>query len=234
MEVRADWDAFGQRQTDSGNVHFDRVHLPEALVLQAPGQTPTPQATLRSQVAQLIMANLYLGIGQGAFDVARTYTREQSRAWFASGVDTAAGDDPLIQHRYGQLWLLLRPAELLADHAAGAVDRAFDKGALMTARERGEVAVAVAEAKSWRTGPASRSAARCSSSPAPAPPRRVWLRPFLAQRAGPYPARPDRLQAARPGPLCAQWRPARTHRVLLIMNAPSPNAIQAVDPYRRR
>ena len=114
--------------------------------LQAPGQAPTPQSTLRSQVAQLIMANLYLGIGQGAFEAARTYTREQSRAWFASGVDAAA-DDPFIQHRYGELWLLLRPAEVLADQAAQALDRAFARGALLTARERGDVAVAVAEAK---------------------------------------------------------------------------------------
>ena len=146
VRVQPDWDAFGQRQTDSGNVHFDQVHLPADLVLQAPNQSPTPQATLRSQVAQLIMANLYLGIGQGAFELARTYTREQSRAWFASGVDAAA-QDPLIQHRYGQLWLLLRPAEVLADVAAQAIDKAFAKGALLSARERGEVAVAVAEAK---------------------------------------------------------------------------------------
>jgi alkylation response protein AidB-like acyl-CoA dehydrogenase len=146
VQVDADWDAFGQRQTDSGNVHFAQVHLPADLVLQAPGQAPTAQATLRSQVAQLIMANLYLGIGQGAFATACTYTREQSRPWFASGV-AAAVDDPFIQHRYGELWLLLRPAEVLADVAAHAIDRAFDKGALLCAQERGEVAVAVAEAK---------------------------------------------------------------------------------------
>ncbi|SHH62320.1 acyl-CoA dehydrogenase family protein [Massilia sp. CF038] len=146
ITVQADWDAFGQRQTDSGNVHFDQVTLRASLVLQQPGQTPTPQATLRSQIAQLIMANLYLGIGQGAFAISRQYTCEQSRAWFASGVETAA-DDPFVQHRYGDLWLLLRPAEVLADQAALALDAAFAKGALLTARERGEVAVAVAEAK---------------------------------------------------------------------------------------
>jgi len=146
ITVHADWDAFGQRQTDSGNVHFDQVILRAGLVLQQPGQTPTPQATLRSQVAQLIMANLYLGIGQGAFDVARRYTREQSRPWFAAGVEKAT-DDPLLQHRYGDLWLLLRPADVLADHAAQLLDDALAKGALLSARERGEVAVAVAEAK---------------------------------------------------------------------------------------
>jgi alkylation response protein AidB-like acyl-CoA dehydrogenase len=58
-----------------------------------------------------------------------------------------ASDDPLIQHRYGQLWLLLRPAELAANHAARELDHAFRKGALLSAQERGEVAVAVAEAK---------------------------------------------------------------------------------------
>jgi alkylation response protein AidB-like acyl-CoA dehydrogenase len=122
VAVQADWDAFGQRQTDSGNVHFTNVHLTVENVLQVPAQAPTAQATLRSQVAQLIMANLYLGIGQGAFEAARAFTRTQSRAWFDSGV-AAAADDPLIQHRYGQLWLLLRPAELAADHAARASQR---------------------------------------------------------------------------------------------------------------
>jgi alkylation response protein AidB-like acyl-CoA dehydrogenase len=146
VDVQADWDAFGQRQTDSGNVHFTHVHLAAADVLQAPGQVPTAQATLRSQVAQLIMTNLYLGIGQGAFEAARAYTRTQSRAWASSGV-AAAADDPLIQHRYGQLWLLLRPAELAADHAARELDAAYRKGAALTAQERGLVAVAVAEAK---------------------------------------------------------------------------------------
>jgi alkylation response protein AidB-like acyl-CoA dehydrogenase len=146
ITVQADWDAFGQRQTDSGNVRFDGVHLPASLVLQQPGQAPTPQASLRSQLAQLIMANLYLGIGQGAFDTARAYTVNEARAWFASGAERAA-DDPLVQHRYGGLWLLLRPAELAADSAALVLDQAFDRGAALTAEQRGAVAVAVAEAK---------------------------------------------------------------------------------------
>jgi alkylation response protein AidB-like acyl-CoA dehydrogenase len=146
VEVQADWDAFGQRQTDSGNVHFTQVPLPSTQVLQAPGHAPTPQATLRSQVAQLIMANLYLGIGEGAFEAARAYTVDEARPWFASGVAAAAAD-PLIQHRYGQLWLKLRPAAVLADHAAQELERLFRLGAAVTARQRGELAIAVAEAK---------------------------------------------------------------------------------------
>ena len=146
VTVQADWDAFGQRQTDSGNVHFQAVALPRELVLQAPAQAATPQATVRSQIAQLIMTNLYLGIAEGAFEAARQYTDAQAKAWFASGVAKAT-DDPLIQHRYGQLWLLLRPAQVLADGAAQELEKVFRKGALVTARERGLLAVAVAEAK---------------------------------------------------------------------------------------
>jgi alkylation response protein AidB-like acyl-CoA dehydrogenase len=146
ISVKADWDAFGQKQTDSGNVHFENVFLPTDLVLQAPATLPTAQATLRSQVAQLIMTNLYLGIGLGAFDAARQYTQEQARAWFAAGVDKAT-DDPFIQHRYGELWLLLRPAVALADQAAASLEKAFRQGPLVTAETRGELAIAVAEAK---------------------------------------------------------------------------------------
>lgn len=146
ITVQPDWDAFGQRQTDSGNVHFDQVALPADLVLQAPAQAATAQATVRSQIAQLIMTNLYLGIAEGAFEAARSYTSEQAKAWFASGVAEAA-DDPLVQHRYGQLWLLLRPAQVLADVAAQELDTVYRKGPLITAHERGLLAVAVAEAK---------------------------------------------------------------------------------------
>ena len=146
IQIQSDWDAFGQRQTDSGNVYFSQVFLPDHLVLQAPGQTPTPQATVRSQVAQLIMTNLYLGIGLGAFDAARHYTKEHAKPWFASCVEQSS-DDPFIQRRYAELWLLLRPAIALADSAGRELNRVFEKGALITKEDRGNLAVSVAEAK---------------------------------------------------------------------------------------
>ena len=144
--VHADWDAFGQKQTDSGTVGFDHVLLAHDDVLQAPGVVATARATLRSQVAQLIMANLYLGIAQGALDEARRYSVEEARPWFLSGVPSSV-EDPYVQHRYGELWLLARPAEVLADAAAETLQHALDRGDALTAAERGHVAIAVAEAK---------------------------------------------------------------------------------------
>ncbi|HWH80654.1 MAG TPA: acyl-CoA dehydrogenase family protein [Burkholderiaceae bacterium] len=146
VRVNPDWDAFGQRQTDSGTVSFDQVLLAEHEIFQPPGSVPTPRATLRSQLAQLHQANLFAGIAQGAFDAAVGYSRDSARPWFASGVERSS-DDPFIQHRYGELRLLLRPAQALADAAALQFDAAFRRGAALTAHERGEVAIAVAEAK---------------------------------------------------------------------------------------
>ena len=146
VRVNADWDAFGQRQSDSGTVEFEQVLLARHEVLQSPGSVPTPQATLRSQIAQLHQANLYVGIAQGAFEAAVGYSREQARPWIASGVERST-DDPFIQHRYGELRLLLRPAQVLADAAALQLDAALGRGAELTVHERGEVAIVVAEAK---------------------------------------------------------------------------------------
>jgi alkylation response protein AidB-like acyl-CoA dehydrogenase len=146
VAVQADWDAFGQRQTDSGNVHFTNVLLPEEDVLQPPGKPPSAQATLRSQVAQLVLVNLYLGLAEGALESARAYLHDEARPWIASGA-AAAVDDPFIQHRFGQFHLLVRPAQVLADEAGRKLDAAWRRGAGLDAAGRGEVAVAVAEAK---------------------------------------------------------------------------------------
>ncbi len=146
VRVRADWDAFGQKQTDSGTVEFERVAIAHDDVLVGPGATHTPRMTLRPLISQLIMANLYLGIAIGAYDEARQYTREQTRPWAGSGVARAV-DDPIVQHRYGELKLLIRGAEAVSDQAAQRLQSALDRGDAIDAAQRGEVAVAIAEAK---------------------------------------------------------------------------------------
>ena len=146
VTVREDWDSFGQKQTDSGTVHFEAVRLPARDVLLPPGAQQSVRATLRPQVAQLILTHLYLGIAQGAFEAARRFTLDHGRAWFTTGLARAA-DDPVLQHRYGQLRLLVRPAELLAEGAVAGLQRALEAGPDLGAAQRGDLAIAVAEAK---------------------------------------------------------------------------------------
>jgi len=115
-------------------------------VLQPPGVTATPRATLRSQIAQLIMANLYLGLAQGALQDALRFNQQDARPWFQSGVG-ASVEDPFIQHRYGEFRLLVRAAQAVTDDAAITLQQALDRGSSLTSDERGAAAVAVAEAK---------------------------------------------------------------------------------------
>ncbi|PKM30698.1 MAG: monooxygenase [Gammaproteobacteria bacterium HGW-Gammaproteobacteria-11] len=141
--VKEDWDGFGQRQTDSGTVHFESVFVDSRDLLEAgPG---APRGTLRTCLSQLILVQIYLGNAQGALSAALDYTREQTRAWPASGVSKAT-DDPFMQQRYGDLWLRFRSAQLLADEAAQLLQKAWENPAV-TAAQRGEVALAIAQAK---------------------------------------------------------------------------------------
>jgi alkylation response protein AidB-like acyl-CoA dehydrogenase len=146
IDVRSDWDAFGQRQTDSGTVNFHDVHVSRSDVLQAPGLTPSPHTSLRTLVSQLILTNLYLGVGEGAFNAAVRFTKEEARPWFTSQVQRAH-EDPYTQHRYGEFRVALRAAQAVADDAAQQLQAALDRGPALTMIERGDVALAVSEAK---------------------------------------------------------------------------------------
>ncbi|MGL4315872.1 MAG: acyl-CoA dehydrogenase family protein [Pseudomonas sp.] len=143
LAVNDDWDAFGQRQTDSGTVQFENVFVDRDELLVSGGQSP--RSSLRVCLSQLILTQLYLGNSQGALDGALRYTREQARPWIGANV-ASSGEDPFIQKRYGELWLQYRSALLLAEHAAERLQQAWEKPALGAA-ERGEVALLIAEAR---------------------------------------------------------------------------------------
>jgi len=146
IEVHHDWDAIGQRQTDSGTVSFNKVRVQPNEILLEPGTPWTAAAHFRSCLAQLVLVNLYVGIAEGAFEEMRRYTLERATPWFASGVETSA-QDPYIQHRYGELWVKLRAAQTLADLAGELAGDHFAKGVEITTNDRGQSAIAIAEAK---------------------------------------------------------------------------------------
>jgi alkylation response protein AidB-like acyl-CoA dehydrogenase len=146
IRVLDDWNNMGQRQTDSGSVEIDDLFVAASDVLDTPGPLATPFASLRPCLAQLILANLYLGIAEGALAEARRYTLEQSRAWFTSGVERPQ-DDPYVLMHYGNMSVELAGAAALTDAAARSLQSAWQRAEALTATERGEVAVAVALAK---------------------------------------------------------------------------------------
>lgn len=143
LTINDDWDGFGQRQTDSGTVHFQQVEVAGDEVL-GPGSSG-PRATLRACLSQLILIQLYLGNAQGALDAALRYVREQARPWPGAS-EAAAADEPFVQQRVGELWLRYRSALPLAEHAAQLLQRAWENPAL-TAAERAETMLAISEAR---------------------------------------------------------------------------------------
>ena len=102
--------------------------------------------TLVFSLSQMSKVFTYLGIAQGALDAAREYTLTASRPWQGCGVDRAS-QDPYILQKYGELWAELQAAIALADQAAQKVQQGWDLGTRLTAKDRGEIAIAVAAAK---------------------------------------------------------------------------------------
>lgn len=146
ITVLEDWDPIGQRQTDSGSVRFEQVALAAADVMRDHRTPPTVFHTLRNCLAQLVLVNLYLGIAQGAQQEARQYAHAEGRPWIAAAVERAT-EDPYLLLRMGDMQVQIAAAAALADRAAHAVQAAWSTGQALTEAQRGEVAIAVAEAK---------------------------------------------------------------------------------------
>lgn len=146
ITLHADWNNIGQRQTDSGSATFERVFAAAGEVLSDPGPLSSPFASLRSLLAQLVFANLFVGIAEGAFAEARQFTRSQSRPWFASTARTAS-EDPYILAHYGEFWVALETARQLTDFAGTRFDAAWSRGLDLDAASRGHLATSIATAK---------------------------------------------------------------------------------------
>jgi alkylation response protein AidB-like acyl-CoA dehydrogenase len=145
-----DWDNMGQRLTASGGVVFTEVHVPHANVLGVQPEDPSPRLSLAAIGFQLVLAQLYVAIAEGALAEAAQYTRATTRPWFLSGVDAATAD-PYILATYGELVAQVEAAGLLADHAAGVLLSASEEGAALTAEQRAVTAATISSAKVFST-----------------------------------------------------------------------------------
>jgi alkylation response protein AidB-like acyl-CoA dehydrogenase len=108
---------------------------------------------MRPLLAQAILANIYVGIAEGAFAEALHYTLKEARPWPGTG-RAAVQDEPHVLTGFGEFHVGLEAMRLLVERAGQLVDDALDRGPALTAEERGAVAVAIAAAKvaATRTG----------------------------------------------------------------------------------
>lgn len=144
-----DWDNIGQRLTDSGGVVFDGTRIERDEVLgddPLTGRVPTAYQTLVTPHWQLAFVNFYIGTAEGALAEALDWTRGHASVWETADADEAT-DDPYILELIGELRAQVTGASLLADRAGDALQDALDIGPDLTAEQRAEAAIAIAEAK---------------------------------------------------------------------------------------
>ncbi|WP_427160666.1 acyl-CoA dehydrogenase family protein [Aliinostoc sp. HNIBRCY26] len=146
VTVNHDWDNMGQRQTDSGSVTFENVLVYPEEILGVRNKPSKPFTTIRACLTQLNLANIYLGIAQGAFEAAKTYTLTNTKPWLTSGVESATKDPYILEH-YGTIWTDLQTAKCLVEQAGELLQAAWDEEWSLTAAQRGECALLIATAK---------------------------------------------------------------------------------------
>ncbi|WP_288382126.1 acyl-CoA dehydrogenase family protein [uncultured Acinetobacter sp.] len=140
-----DWNNMGQRQTDSGTSHFEQVKVYKNELLLNPGPLSTPYSSLRPLIAQLIFVHLFLGVAEGAFEVARQSIQTQ-KAWSKSLAEQAI-HDPYIQKHFADFYVQLQSVRLLTEQAVDTLQAAWNIGEDLTEQQRGQVSIAIATAK---------------------------------------------------------------------------------------
>lgn len=139
VTINRDWNALGQRATDSGSIQFSDVICPPEWVGSVPGKAPLAHASVRYQAG---FSAILCGIGFGALNAAVPYINQRSRPWAQAGM-TAATDDPLILRTFGELASDLAVA-WAATRACGPLLDGFERGEI----SRGQLALPISAAKS--------------------------------------------------------------------------------------
>jgi len=159
IQFSHDWDNVGLRLTESGSVKIENVRARWADALGWDPQTrkpiesilKIPFASLLLPTIQLVFANFYIGIAQGALDYAAKWTKTKTRAWpFGGDNKSSPLDEFYILSRYGNFQAHLLAAEALADRAGDQLSSVYAEHSQkrdLTARRRGEVAEWVASVK---------------------------------------------------------------------------------------
>lgn len=125
VQVRDDWDGFGQQLTGSGSTLLDEVRVPASRVrirgASADGR-PTPQTAF----LQLVLLSSLVGVGRAALRDGVDFVRSRTRV-YSQGSGATAAEDPLVQAVVGRLSAKLAAAEdsvLAAARALGAAQDA--------------------------------------------------------------------------------------------------------------
>lgn len=138
VKINRDWDALGQRATDSGSINFDNVKCRPEWLASVPGKAPLIHSSVRYQAG---FSAILVGLGFGALRAAIPYINERSRPWAATGVEHAV-EDPYIKKNIGEQLANLTAAYALVQRCGRLLDQ-FEAGEI----DRAELALPISAAK---------------------------------------------------------------------------------------
>lgn len=144
LELLGDWDFLGQRLSASGSVKYNNVRVDQEDILGEVGEEAF--STLVTPGIQLAFGNFYLGVAQGALARGREILLARKNAWVLSGAESYA-KDPLYQRTVGEFASRIAAVEALADLLNRRYDDVIAKSADVTAQDRADLAIRVAELK---------------------------------------------------------------------------------------
>jgi alkylation response protein AidB-like acyl-CoA dehydrogenase len=148
VQLRDDWDGFGQKLTGSGSTHFDAVRIsPEDVHI-----SPEQEASYLTAFLQLVLLSSLTGVGRAALHDTVALTRKRTRAYSHASAPRAS-EDPIVQETIGELAAQAFSAESAVLTAAAVTDRA--RNAAMAGEPDRE---AQAEAAEYATVNAQRTA----------------------------------------------------------------------------
>ncbi|WP_018566601.1 hypothetical protein [Streptomyces sp. PsTaAH-124] len=147
-------DRLGQRLTGAGTVVFEDVPVGPSDVIGAAAHDEdavAPSATLAPLALRLMLAQVVLGVAEGALAEARDLARAASHARPVNGTglcpDLPPGADADVLFAFGELALAVHSASAVVDRATAAMARSLDAGPELDTERRADTAALVAAAE---------------------------------------------------------------------------------------
>lgn len=144
VEHMDDWNHLGQRSSDSGSVKFTDVLVTADDIFGT--DAGEPFSSVVTPGVQLLFGNIYLGIAEGALELAKRLTLARPNSWFLSGVDRYS-EDPITHRVFGELVAKTVAVEALADRVNRQYDDAVALAGATTDEDRARIEIAVAQLK---------------------------------------------------------------------------------------
>jgi alkylation response protein AidB-like acyl-CoA dehydrogenase len=153
LKFHHDWDQLGLRLADSGTITFEKVRIyPHEILPWTHDGAQTGPAPFWTTFGAIFYSAINIGSSLAVLDHAKNYSRTQRRqSLYPPGVDSAT-NDPLLQTQYGELLIKVQAAQALFEQVIAESQVAWNRRAVITEEERGQLALRTLALRAFTAG----------------------------------------------------------------------------------